>query len=53
MRQSSRDPRDLHPELARRWRLARQAWLEKYPDLPDYTWQMARAGRAPVFTALA
>lgn len=35
MRKSSRDPRDLHPELARRWRLARQAWLSKYPELPE------------------
>jgi len=32
-RASSRDPRDLHPELARRWELARSAFASRHPEL--------------------
>lgn len=34
-RKSSRDPADLHPELARRWESARAEFTEKYSDLPE------------------
>jgi peptidoglycan hydrolase-like protein with peptidoglycan-binding domain len=32
---SSRDPRDLHPELAKRWALAKDEFGKKYPDSPE------------------
>ena len=34
-RKSSRDPRDLHPELARRWQLAREEFKRRHPGLPE------------------
>ncbi len=32
---SSRDPNDLHPQLAKRWTLAHAEFNEKHPDLPQ------------------
>ena len=34
-RKSSRDPRDLHPELAKRWELAKTEFVKRNPDFPE------------------
>jgi peptidoglycan L-alanyl-D-glutamate endopeptidase CwlK len=34
-RKSSRNPKDLHPGLAKRWALAEAEFTSKYPDLPQ------------------
>jgi peptidoglycan L-alanyl-D-glutamate endopeptidase CwlK len=34
-RKSSRSPRDLHPELAKRWALANDEFTKQYPELPQ------------------
>ena len=32
---ASRDLKDLHPELVKRWKLAVEKYAEKYPDAPQ------------------
>ncbi len=43
---SSRDPKDLHPELAKRWELAKNEFVKKYPDYPEILLTSTHRSRA-------